>query len=102
MRSPFASTFLVVCIGLVAAGCKTIPPDRYGIRRLDIIGAEEMDSEAIRACLASSERERLGIDLGTTSDLTCGEAPFDGGRARIRLFPWPWAEWPTLDASIFE
>ena len=91
----------LVCIA-GAAGCKTIPPDRYGIRRLNIEGTDQMDAEAIRACLASAERDRLGVDLGTSSDLTCGTAPFDGGRARLRFWPWPWAEWPTLDASIFE
>lgn len=102
MRAPFLRLVLASIVVLAVTGCKTIPPDRYGIRRLHIEGAEAMDEEAIRACLATSERSRLGFDLGTSSDLTCGEPPFDGSRARVRLFSWPWTEWPTLDGSIFE
>jgi outer membrane protein assembly factor BamA len=88
--------------GLVVGGCQHIPADSYGVARLRIHGMETLDEAALRACLATSERETFGITLGTSTDLECGQPPFDGGRLRLRLWSWPWKEWPTLDLAVFE
>src|SRR5690606_36152412 len=56
----------------------------------------------LRACLATSERDAFELNLGTSTDLACGEPPFDGGRLRLRMWSWPWSEWPTLDLAVFD
>ncbi len=92
---------VVVSLALLA-GCQNIPSDRYGVARLRLVGMEDLDPEALRACLATTERESFALNFGTSTDLTCGEPPFDGGRLRLRLWTWPWKDWPTLDLAVFE
>ncbi|MCA9577541.1 MAG: BamA/TamA family outer membrane protein [Sandaracinaceae bacterium] len=84
------------------AGCATIPRDSYGVHRLRFEGVEDLDANALAACLATRERSSVGIDFGTASDPTCGEPPFDGGTNTLRLWRWPWSDWPTWDLSVFE
>lgn len=84
------------------AGCKTIPPDSYGVARLRFHGVDQLDDAALRACLATRERHAFQIDLGTSSELTCGQPPFDGGRVPLRIVTWPWTAWPTYDEAVFE
>lgn len=91
-----------VSIALFVGGCASIPADRYGVARLRLEGMEELDPEALRACLATSERDAFGINFGTSTELACGEPPFDGGRLHLRLWSWGWKEWPTLDLAVFE
>lgn len=79
-----------------------IPNGRYGVADVEIHGLEDLDEAALRACLGTRERGQLGFDFGTSSALTCGDPPFDGGRWRVDLFSWPWTEWPLFDASVFE
>ena len=100
MNERWAVLVAIAC--LAGGGCKTIPADSYGVARLRLRGANELDEAALRACLATAERDTFGITLGTSSDLTCGQPPFDGGRLRLRLWAWPWTEWPTLDLAVFE
>lgn len=82
--------------------CASVPRDSYGVRRLRFEGVEALDSDALRACLATRERASVGIDFGTASEPTCGEPPFDGGSNTVRLWHWPWADWPIWDLSVFE
>lgn len=93
---------MALVLAVLAGGCKTIPADSYGISRLRFHGVDELDDAALRACLATREREAFQIDLGTSSELSCGEPPFDGGRVPIRIVTWPWTEWPTYDEAVFE
>lgn len=91
----------LLAVVLIAA-CHNIPSDRYGIARLRFEGMEDMDARALLACLASQERDREVIALGVPGDPTCGEPPFDASRAELRLWTWPWAEWPLYDQTLFE
>lgn len=92
-----------ICLLLVlASGCKTIPEDAYGIDRIRFSGMEELDQEALRACLASQERDRVTISFGTSADRQCGVPPFDGRRASFDLWKKLRKGWPTLDSAVFE
>lgn len=92
---------LIVACALLWTGCaSTIPENRFGVRRLEIEGAEEMHEQAIRACLATRERARVGDPIGPAAE--CGEPPFDDGPLRWPLFSWPWTQWPLFDDSVFE
>ncbi|MBK7772999.1 MAG: BamA/TamA family outer membrane protein [Sandaracinaceae bacterium] len=92
--------FVAFC--LLVGGCKTIPEDRYGITRLRFEGAEHIDARALATCLASHERTRVGITLGLPGSPSCGEPPFDARYAELRLWTWPWTEWPLFDQSLFD
>jgi outer membrane protein assembly factor BamA len=92
-----------ICLLLVlASGCKTIPEDAYGIDRIRFSGTEALDHEALRACLASQERERVTISFGTSPDRACGVPPFDGKRVSFNLWRKLRRGWPTLDSAVFD
>jgi len=92
-----------ICVLLVlASGCKTIPKDAYGIDRIRFSGMEDLDPEALRACLATQERDRITIALGTGADPACGVPPFDGNRVSFDLWRKLRKGWPTLDSAVFE
>lgn len=93
---------LVAMFAVYHAGCATIPPGRYGVERLELQGIERLDAFALRACLATQERESLSIDLSRDPAPTCGQAPFDARRIHLPLWRWPWTEWPLYDPSVFE
>jgi outer membrane protein assembly factor BamA len=92
-----------ICVLLVlASGCKTIPEDAYGIDRIRFSGTEALDEESLRACLATQERDRVTIALGTSADRQCGVPPFDGKRASFDLWRKLRKGWPTLDSAVFD
>jgi outer membrane protein insertion porin family/translocation and assembly module TamA len=92
-----------ICLLLVlASGCKTIPEDAYGIDRIRLSGMEQLDPEALKACLATQERERITIAFGTSADPKCDVPPFDGKRASFDLWRKLRKGWPTLDSAVFE
>ena len=92
-----------ICLLLVlASGCKTIPEDAYGIDRIRFSGMEELDHEALRACLATQERDRVTIAFGTSPDRQCGVPPFDGKRVSFDLWRKLRKGWPTLDSAVFD
>ncbi len=92
-----------ICLLLVlASGCKTIPEDAYGVDRIRFSGMEELDPEALRACLATEERDRVTISFGTSGDRACGVPPFDGRRASFDLWKKLRKGWPTLDSAVFD
>jgi hypothetical protein len=93
---------LVAVAGVAMAACATIPKGRYGVDALELTGVDELDPYALRACLATQEREWLSIDLSKEPAPTCGEPPFDARRIHLRLWRWPWSEWPLYDPSVFE
>ncbi|MDB4975824.1 MAG: hypothetical protein JWN48_4165 [Myxococcaceae bacterium] len=99
--SPLVAIFVVgfvVCI----QGCATIPDGRYGVDRLELRGIEQLDAYALRACLATKDREYLSIDLSRDPAPSCGAPPFDARRIHLPLWRWPWTEWPLYDPSVFE
>ncbi len=90
MAGPLACAFML-------AACGDVPANRYGIDRIRLEGMETMDEDALRACLSISERPRAGLNFAVQSAGSCGEAPFDAGRTELRLWAWPWTEWPLFD-----
>lgn len=93
---------LVALFGLCVAACATIPDGRYGVDRLELRGVTRLDPYALRACLATKERDALSIDLSRDPAPTCGAPPFDARRIHLALFRWPWTEWPLYDPNVFE
>ena len=87
---------------VLASGCKTIPEDAYGIDRIRFSGMEALDHESLRACLASQERDRVTISLGTSADRACGVPPFDGKRVSFDLWKKLRKGWSTLDSAVFD
>jgi outer membrane protein assembly factor BamA len=87
---------------LFACGCKTIPEDAYGIDRIRFNGMEQLDDEALRACMATQERERVTISFGTNAEPQCGVPPFDGKRVSFDLWRKLRKGWPTLDSAVFD
>ncbi|MGB8329293.1 MAG: POTRA domain-containing protein [Polyangiales bacterium] len=92
-----------ICLLLVlASGCKTIPEDAYGIERIRFSGMEALDPDALRACLATQEIDRVTVSLGTSPDRKCGVPPFDGKRVSFDLWKKLRKGWPTLDSAVFD
>ncbi|MBW2402656.1 MAG: BamA/TamA family outer membrane protein [Deltaproteobacteria bacterium] len=63
---------------------------------------EQLDPEALRACLASQERDRVTLSFGTSPDRECGVPPFDGKRVSFDLWKKLRKGWPTLDSAVFD
>jgi outer membrane protein assembly factor BamA len=87
---------------MAASGCESIPKDRYGVNKIRIEGTDEVDPRSLAACLATRERERFALNMGRSYDPECGEPPFDGRRARLRMWSWAWTEWPLFDRALFD
>ena len=87
---------------LLLCSCAEIPKGRYGIERLKFHGMKELDSEALRSCLVTEQREKVTLGIGALISPTCGDPPFDKKRASLRLFATAWTEWPTYDEAIFK
>lgn len=104
MRGTRRAAALAVCLAgpIVGAGCASIPEHRYGVASLDLTGVEELDEEALKACLATHERPWFQVSLGRTADPQCGLPPFDADRVMLSFWRWPWTEWPLYDLSVFE
>src|SRR5262245_62041566 len=91
---------LLVVAGALA-GCAHVDQGRYGITSMEVEGNEAVDSEAIEACLISNERESFSLKLGLSSP-TCGKPPFDSSPPTLRLWRWPWTDWPAFNEAVFE
>jgi Omp85 superfamily domain len=91
-------------LGMVwLAGCAaTIPSGRYGVDKLELKGVERLDPFALRACLATKEREWLSVDLSRDPAPSCGKPPFDARRIHLPIWRWGWTDWPLYDPSVFE
>lgn len=83
-------------------GCQRIPEESYGVERVRILGAKQIDELAIAACLATKERRRVGFGIGTPMGLDCGKPPFDGSRIPVRLWYSPFDPWPVFDQHVFQ
>ncbi|MET0342072.1 MAG: BamA/TamA family outer membrane protein [Polyangiales bacterium] len=93
---------LAVALALGVQACAAIPRGRYGVDKLELRGVERLDPFALRACLATKERDALSIDLSRDPAPSCGVPPFDARRIHLPLWRWPWSAWPLYDPSVFE
>jgi outer membrane protein assembly factor BamA len=98
-------SFVAVALLLGAAaltGCAgAVPPGRYGVNSFELEGTDAIDAAAIKACLATHERERAGFTLGPSEEPQCGVPPFDETRIPVRFWVWPWSDWPLYDDAVF-
>lgn len=92
----------LLLLTVVASACGKVPANRYGVDRIRLEGMEAMDEDALRNCLSLAERPRAGIDFAVQSPGSCGEPPFDAGRTELRLWAWPWTDWPLFDRIALE
>jgi outer membrane protein assembly factor BamA len=90
----------VLLAGLLGA-CAGVDKGRYGVTSLEIEGNQAVDEAAIEACLITRERDSFGLTLGLSSP-SCGKPPFDSSPPTLRLWRWPWAEWPTFNEAVFD
>ncbi len=91
----------LICV-VVLGACQRVPPNRYGVQSLEIEGAEIFDPDSIKACLATQPRDRLTIDFDLQDSGRCGVPPFEGDRAKLKLWTWFWTEWPYYDRVMLE
>lgn len=96
LRAKAATAILMLC------GCADVPPDRYGVRKVEIEGARRMSPQALRNCLATRPRERAGATLGVIRPGDCGEPSFTADPPRVQLWAWPWTPWPLFDRLALE
>ena len=84
----------------LALSCASAESGRYGVGSVEIRGADDLDEHAVEACLVTFERARLEFKLGVNSP-TCNQPPFDTSTPTLRLWRWPWTEWPTFNQAVF-
>ncbi len=92
--------WLVLLAGFVVA-CAKVDSGRYGVSALDVRGNVELAEDPLEACLITRERPSFGLTLGV-SEASCGVPPFDSQPPRLRLWRWPWTEWPAFNQQIFD
>ena len=86
---------------LSCSACASIEAGRFGLRSLAVEGNRAASEAAITQCMISREREHFEIGIGF-SDPTCGVPPFDSEPFRLRLWRWPWTEWPSFNRAVFD
>lgn len=86
---------------LLCVGCASVPKGRYGVESVKLSGVDQLSEEALQACLATREREANHLRLGLGSS-SCGDPPFDEDAPDVKVFSWPWDEWPVFDSAIFD
>src|SRR4051812_26485786 len=83
------------------AGCASIEAGRYGVGSVDVSGNRAVSESAITECLITRERDSFELAIGL-SDPQCNVPPFDSSPARLRLWRWPWTEWPSFNRAVFD
>ena len=86
---------------LLVSACASVPHGQYGVDALAIEGAEQLSEAAIKRCLLTMERDRVGLVLGVSSS-GCRVPPFDSSPPQLELWRWPWTDWPTLNVAVLE
>jgi outer membrane translocation and assembly module TamA len=99
---PPPSACLALAVALLVGCAASIPKGRYGVSSMEILGTEQLDDEAIEACLATFERESFSIVFGGAPAPQCGVPPFDASRLPVELWTWPWTDWPVFNPTAFE
>lgn len=82
-------------------GCASVERGRYGVTSLRVEGTSALDAAAVEACLITRERDGFDLTLGLSSP-SCGKPPFDSSSPTLRLWRWPWTEWPTFNEAVFD
>lgn len=92
------------CFVLLAtlAACASIPQHQYGVDTLRFEGMHDLDPAALRACLATRQRDKVTLGLASLRNPTCGEPPFDATRRSKRLFAFRWTDWPLYDEAVLK
>jgi translocation and assembly module TamA len=93
---------VLALLGMMLSACAHVPNNRYGVKSLEFEGMEQLDADALKTCLTTSPRERVGFELGAPMPSTCGQPPFAGKRWHVRLWTWGIADWPLYDHLAFE
>src|SRR5688572_6440827 len=92
-------------VGLVAAmsslGCASVEHGRYGVSSFEVQGTAEVDEAALEACLVTLERPYFELRLGVGGP-KCNEPPFHTSAPTLRLWRWPWTDWPTFNQAVFK
>jgi hypothetical protein len=85
----------------MASACASIEAGRFGVSSLEITGNRAVAQAAIAECAITREREAFTLSIGL-SQPECGVPPFDSSPVRLRLWRWPWTEWPSFNRAVFE
>lgn len=97
LKNPIS--LVLALVGLL--GCASVERGRYGVDSVRVEGMHALSSSALSACLLTRERDSFALVLGV-SQPTCGRAPFDSSSPTLRLWRWPWAEWPSFNQAVFD
>jgi outer membrane protein insertion porin family/translocation and assembly module TamA len=89
-------------LSLACACADEVPKGSYGVASIALRGADHMDEEAVKACLATHPREHFGFVLFGGQAPQCGVPPFDATRVPVDLWVWPWTERPLWNETAFE
>ncbi len=100
--TPTSRLLAALVLAAASGGCAHIPPDRYGVRSLELEGAEVFHPTAITNCLATGDRDEVALEVGVSPAGACGELPFEAFQPSVELFPMPWSEWPLFDQVVFD
>lgn len=86
----------------LCVACASIPKGHYGVDTLRFEGVTDLDPDAIAACLATRQREKVSLGLGALRSPRCGAPPFDEPRRTARLFAFGFTEWPVYDEAVLK
>ncbi len=92
---------LIVGWAALSVGCASVEKGRHGVTQFRIEGAHQLDDRALAACLITHERERFSLVLGL-GEPSCGRPPFDRSSPTLRLWRWPWTDWPSLNQAVLD
>lgn len=96
-----ARALAIAALVVAGPGCASIEAGRHGVRTLSVSGNQHVSETAIEECLITRERGSFELGIGL-SDPECGVPPFDTSPVRLRLWRWPWTEWPSFNRAVFD
>lgn len=99
-RASLRSLMALGCLALVSA-CASVEKGRYGVTEFRVQGTRDMNRRAVEACLITRERENFSLVLGL-GEPTCGQPSFTSAPPTVRLWRWPWTEWPSLNHAVLD
>ncbi len=93
------ATLSVAVVAILS--CASIDQGRFGVTTLEVRGNQAVDDAALKACLITRARPSAELSLGVSGS-ECGVPPFDSSPPTLRLWRWPWTDWPAFNEAIFE
>ena len=100
-RAPSWRRELAVLAAASFLSCASAERGRYAVTAVEVEGAEKMAEEALEACLVTQEREWAELRLGLSAPV-CNEPPFDSSAPTLRLWRWPWTDWPSFNRAVLD